>query len=67
MARQRVQLIDGDGASLRHCAPALLKHASRRVLLVADLLQLRDAPNAVEPMLGVLALVTLERTDEHTR
>mmetsp|Transcript_29449 Transcript_29449/g.86042 ORF Transcript_29449/g.86042 Transcript_29449/m.86042 type:complete len:155 (+) Transcript_29449:163-627(+) len=29
--------------------------------------QLRDAPNAVEPMLGVLALVTLERTDEHTR
>ena len=29
--------------------------------------QLRDAPDAVEPILRILALVTLERADEHAR
>ena len=65
---ERVQLGDWNGAVPEHCAPAPLKHTRGRVVFVAELpvrVQLRDAPNAVEPMLCAVALVALEWANEH--
>ena len=55
---------------LQYRAPALLENSSCGVLRVAELpvrVQLRDAPDAIEPMLGTLALVDVEWADEHAR
>eukprot|EP00966_Prymnesium_polylepis_P301772 6972249-Prymnesium_polylepis.1 len=73
MARQRVQLLDRDGASPHHSTPGSASQARappRRCSCGTVLpvqVELRDAPNAVEPMLGALARVALERENQHAR